>query len=75
MICDVCTLNPATIKHHIAYFPEVTTTVCEPCHQKIHSSKYHELKKKYVNYRMGDAQMFYRSNYRMAQIFRSFRRR
>jgi len=75
MNCQVCTLNPATIKHHISYFPEVTTAVCEPCHQKIHSGKYLELTKKYVKYPMGDAQMFYRSNERMAQIFMGFRRR
>ena len=68
MNCEICIHNKATIKHHISYFPEVTTGVCEPCHGKIHSGKFLDLIKKYVHYQKGDAQLFYRANDRIAQF-------
>ncbi len=39
MNCEVCSFYYATIKHHISYFPEVTTGVCESCHKNIHSGR------------------------------------
>ena len=68
MKCVVCSIYYATIKHHISYFPEVTTGVCESCHKKIHSGKFRELIKKYVKYPKGDAQLFYHGNNRIAKF-------
>lgn len=68
MICEVCTLNPATEKHHISYFPEVTTGVCEECHKRIHSGLYPELENIFIKYNKGDANLFYKANEKIARI-------
>ena len=68
MRCKVCTIYHATIKHHMSYFPEVTTGVCESCHKNIHSGRCPELRKKYVKYPKGDAQLFYQGNNRITKF-------
>ncbi len=72
MICEICTIGPARVKHHISYFPEVTTGVCEPCHKKIHSWRFQKLSNQYVKYRKGDAQLFYQANDRIARFCRRY---
>ena len=64
----MCTLNQATQKHHISYFPEITTAVCEPCHQNIHSGNFPELEKKYIKFEKDDANLFYQTNEKIARL-------
>lgn len=75
MICEVCTLNPATIKHHKSYFPEETVGVCEGCHKIIHSWRNPELSKKYIKYKQGDAQIFYAQKNRIDNFIHSIGKR
>ncbi len=68
MLCEICTVNPATVKHHIQYFPEITTALCQPCHDRVHSGKYPELEKRFIKYKTGDAKLFYQTNDRIARL-------
>ena len=68
MNCENCKINPATVKHHISYFPEVTTGLCEECHDKIHSGNYPELEKKWIKFNKGDANLFYQTNEKIARL-------
>ena len=68
LICENCTINPATVKHHISYFPEITTALCMWCHARIHSGNYPELEKKFIHYKKGDANLFYQTNEKIARL-------
>lgn len=70
MLCSIpgC-INEAKIKHHISYFPEETTAVCETCHKEIHHGKYPNL----LRYKKGDAQIFYKQKARIEQFLERLR--
>lgn len=69
MKCELCP-NPATIKHHISYFPEETIPVCEKCHKAIHAGKHPSL----IKYKKGDAQTFYRQQKKLQNFLFKLRR-
>lgn len=74
MKCEICQ-NTVEIKHHISYFPEITTGVCQKCHEKIHSGEFPDLTKKYIKYKKGDANSFYEQKSRIEKITNSILRR
>ncbi len=52
--CKICK-KPATILHHISYFPQKIIPVCKACHDKIH----HKNDGKYIDYKLGDPSKYY----------------
>jgi len=73
MLCEICNLNQATIKHHISYFPEITTGVCTSCHHKIHSGLFSGLTKNYIKFKIGDSNAYYATQKRISSYCRKFR--
>ena len=61
MKCRLCP-KPATSKHHISYFPEETTMVCEGCHKDIHTKPGFE---KYLKFAPGDPKKYYSQKNRL----------
>ena len=37
MICKICGINDRIIRHHISYNPEITISLCNYCHPKLHA--------------------------------------
>jgi|GEM_PF-2193742 len=56
MKCEFCA-NPATEKHHISYFPEMTIGVCAYHGDQVHIHPFQY--GSYIRYRRGDASIFY----------------